>query len=211
MWFTISWALDHDYASFWKEWSNARRIHQDVSCYCGKALDWTEVARLFPRLAIWQDDASPTQGWNDLDALLVGNGQNGLSDDERQTTMTLWALANAPLYVGDDLTNLDNYGRRLLTNDAVIAVDQSGNPAKLVSGGNQQVWAAKNADGTYTVGLFNLGIDSAPVTVNWDSLGFSGTASVHDLWSNADLGTHTDAFTADLNTHASRLLKVTPR
>ena len=48
------------------------------------------------------------------------------------------------------------------------------------------------------------------MSVNWSSLGFSGSASVRDLWSHTNLGTITNSFSAVLNTHASRLLKVTP-
>jgi hypothetical protein len=48
------------------------------------------------------------------------------------------------------------------------------------------------------------------VVANWASLGFSGTASVRDLWSHSNLGNFTGSFSATLNSHASRLLKVTP-
>lgn len=210
MWLTISWAVDHNYADVWKQWANARRIDRDIECYCGKMVAWSAVALRFPHLASWQNDAGPDQGWNDLDSLEVGNADNGITDDERQTMMTLWAIANAPLYIGDDLTMLDDFGLRLLTNEAVIGVDQSGHPATQVTGGNQQVWAADNGDGTLTVALFNLGSDPATVTANWSDLGFTGSAGVLDLWSNTDLGDFADGFSADLNTHASRLLTVTP-
>ena len=83
---------------------------------------------------------------------------DGLTDAERQSYMTLWAIEAAPLYSGDDLTKLDSYGLSLLTNYEVIAVDQAGNPAKPVSQRtDQQVWYARNSDGSYTVALFNLG------------------------------------------------------
>ena len=74
----------------------------------------------------WIDDAGPG-GWNNLDSLDVGNGaMDGLTNAERQSYMTLWAIEAAPLYTGDDLTKLDPYGLSLLTNDEVIAVDQAG-------------------------------------------------------------------------------------
>ena len=71
---------------------------------------------------------------------------DGITDAERQSYMTLWAIEAAPLYSGDDLTKLDPYGLSLLTNDEVIAVDQAGNPARPVSQAtDQQVWYARNA------------------------------------------------------------------
>ncbi len=88
-------------------------------------------------------------GWNDLDALDVLNSTtSGLSDDERRTAVTLWSMANAPLYLGGDLTTLDSFGTQLLTNAEVLAVDQSGHPAQQVLGGDTPVWMSKIANNT---------------------------------------------------------------
>ena len=142
----------------------------------------------------------------------MGNGSNdGLTVDERQTQLTLWAVSAAPLVLGTDLTNLDSTDLGMLTNDEVIAVDQHGHPAHPVDRTTQQqVWAAPNGDGSYTVALFNLGGSAATVTAKWTDVGFSGTASVRDLWSHTDLGSAMGSFSATLNAHASRLLRVTP-
>jgi hypothetical protein len=123
----------------------------------------------------------------------------------------LWAIEAAPLYSGDDLTQLDSYGLSLLTNSEVIAVDQAGNPAKPVSQHtNQQVWYARNSDGSYTVALFNLDSAPAAVTANWSDLGITGPAAVRDLWSHSNLGDFAWSFGANLPAHGSRLLRITP-
>lgn len=118
-----------------------------------------------------------------------------------------------PLYTGDDLTRLDSYGLSLLTNREVIAVNQGNTPpAQPVTASDpQQVWAAKNPNGTYTVALFNLSDAPASVTANWSTLGFKGKASVRDLWNKESLGPHTDRITQALPAHGSRLFTVTPR
>jgi hypothetical protein len=172
---------------------------------------WNSFSGRFNDAPPWTQYAGPG-GWNDLDALQIADGSlDGITNDERQTYMTLWAISAAPLYAGDDLTHMDSYGLSLLTNDEVIAVDQAGHAAHPVSQGtSQQVWYSNNGDGTYTVALFNLGSSSATVTANWNSLGFTGAASVRDLWSHSNLGSFTGSFSATLNSHASRLLKVTP-
>lgn len=74
-------------------------------------------------------------------------------------------MANAPMFLGGDLTALDSAGKQLLTNDEVIAVDQSGHPAKQVAGGVTPVWAADTGDGSYYVALFNLNAFPSPVTI----------------------------------------------
>jgi hypothetical protein len=213
IWYEISWALDHNYVDFWKKHANGWRVDWDIECYCGnKGLTaWNNIARLFPDAALWWRDAGPG-GWNDFDSLNIGNGaMDGLTMDERQTAMTLWAISSAQLYTGNDLTNLDDYGLKLLTNEEAIAVNQAGHPAHPVSmATNQQVWYANNSDGTYTVGLFNLGSSPATVKVDWKDIGLTGSAVVRDLWTHQKLGTFDTGFSSvDLPSHGSRLLKVT--
>ncbi|MEJ1109504.1 MULTISPECIES: X2-like carbohydrate binding domain-containing protein [unclassified Kribbella] len=215
IWLELSWALDINHADYWKQYANGWRIDWDVECYCpGQALTtWQNIARLFPKLADWWRQAGPG-GWNDLDSLNVGNGQmDGLTRDERRTAATLWAVSAAPMYIGNDMTNLDSYGLELLTNREVIAVNQAGRPAQPVSTKtNRQVWFSLNPDNTYTVALFNLGQTDADMTVNWADLGLDGAAQVRDLWAHKDLGQFASGFTAtDVPIHGVRLLKVTPQ
>jgi hypothetical protein len=199
-------------ASTWRQYANGWRISGDVECYCSNGLtDWSHVSSRFGSAPNWTHWAGPG-GWNDLDSLDVGNGVgDGLSNDQRQSYMSLWALAAAPLLNGDDLTNLDAFGLGLLTNDEVIGLDQQGVAgAPVVYNASQQVWRSPQPDGSYAVGLFNLSSSSATVTVNWSDLGFTGSAGVHEMWRHADLGTHAGSYSATLNPFASSLLRVTP-
>lgn len=167
----------------------------------------------------WDDTPAWTRhvgpgGWNDLDSLNVGNGEmDGLTKAERQSYATLWAIAKSPLYTGDDLTRLDSYGLSLLTNKEVIAVNRGGAPPArpLTPSDDQQVWAAKNPDGGFTVALFNLGEAPASVTADWSALAFSGKAKVRDLWNRENLGVYKDKVTQALPAHGSRLFTVTPQ
>jgi alpha-galactosidase len=215
IWLELSWALDINYADYWKQYANGWRIDWDVECYCeGVALTaWPNISRLFPKLADWWRHAGPG-GWNDLDSLDVGNGQmDGMTKDERRTAATLWAVSAAPMYTGNDMTRLDQYGLDLLTNREVIAVNQAGRPAHPVATtSNRQVWYALNADNSYTVALFNLGQTDANMTATFADLGLTGSAKVRDLWANKDLGTFDGSFTAnDVPIHGTRLFKVTPQ
>ncbi|GAB2714469.1 alpha-galactosidase [Kitasatospora kifunensis] len=213
----LSNSLDVNNAATWQKYANGWRIDGDVECYCGAGgssyplTDWNNVAARFGDAPKWTSYAGPG-GWNDLDSVEVGNGDNdGLTPTERQTQLTLWAIEGAPLLLGTDLTNLDSGDLALLGNDAVIAVDQAGHPAHPVDQlTQQQVWTAPNGDGSYTVALFNLGSSSATVTAHFSDVGFSGSADVRDLWSGTDLGSATGNVSATLAPHASRLFKVTP-
>ncbi|MFJ4408345.1 fibronectin type III domain-containing protein [Streptomyces sp. NPDC088910] len=212
MQFTVSWSLSHDRADVWKRNSNGWRVDTDVECYCDTLVTWdNSVKQRWNDVVQWIDDAGPGH-WNNLDSLDVGAGEmDGLTDAERQTYMTLWAVESAPLYSGDDLTRLDPYGLKLLTNDEVIAVDQAGNPARPVSQAtDQQVWYSRNTDGTYTVALFNLGSAPADVTADFADLGITGKAAVRDLWSRTGLGSASGHLTKNLPPHGSRLFTLTP-
>ncbi|MER7638790.1 CBM35 domain-containing protein [Streptomyces sp. NPDC126522] len=210
----LSWSLDYGHAADWKKYSNGWRIDTDVECYCNTLVSWeNSVDDRWDDTPAWTGQAGPG-GWNDLDSLDVGNGaMDGLTKAERQSYATLWAVAKSPLFSGDDLTRLDDYGLSLLTNREVIGVDQSdAPPARPATPSDaQQVWAAKNPNGTYTVALFNLADAPAAVSANWTTLGFTGKAAVRDLWNHEDLGTYTNKVTEALPAHGSRLFTVTPR
>jgi hypothetical protein len=211
--FTISWALSPLRSDVWTAYTNGWRIDTDVECYCNTIVTWnSSVKGRWNDVIPFIDDAGPGH-WNNLDSLDVGVGSmDGITDAERQSYMTLWAIEAAPLYAGDDLTKLDAYGKSLLTNDEVIAVDQAGRPARPVSQlTQQQTWFASNPDGSVTVGQFNLADSQATVTTTLSDIGLSGTADVRDLWQHRSLGNVGATFSSVLPAHGSRLLTFTPR
>jgi Alpha galactosidase C-terminal beta sandwich domain/Alpha galactosidase A len=214
----LSWSLSHDYVRDWQRLSDSWRINSDVECYCETLVRWGNeggsdpggVLSRFTAVLPWIDAAGWRHGWNNLDTINVGNGEmDGLTRAERRSYMTLWAIEASPLYLGDDLTRLDPYGLKLITNDEVIAINQAGRPAKpLDTSTDQQVWVAPYRGG-YVVALFNLGDAAATVSVDWSELGEPGRARVRDVWAHRSLGTST-GFAAELPAHGSRLLVVTP-
>jgi alpha-galactosidase len=212
IWLTISWAIDQDYMADFQPYQNARRIEDDIECEgrCGTLTDWQRIYQRFRDIPAWQNSASPSLGWNDLDSLDIGDGAlDGLTNDEKQTAVSLWALANAPMYLGGDLTKIDSFGKQLVSNDEVIAVNQAGKPAKQVLGGDLQVWVSKLDSHTSYVGLFNLNATPSVVHLPWNLLGVTGAVQVRDLWNHANLGPSALTFSTILKGHSGRLLKVT--
>ncbi|MGB9419167.1 MAG: TIM-barrel domain-containing protein, partial [Acidobacteriaceae bacterium] len=211
IWFTISWALDEDYISDWQQYSNARRIEGDVECEgdCPLLTEWPRIEVRFLDLPSWEHTSGPTLGWNDLDSLEVGNDPNdGITHTEQQTAMTLWAMANAPLSLGGDLTKLTSFGKQALTNDEVLAVDRSGHPATQINAGFTQVWASNLGNGSYYVGLFNLNALPSSLTFDWKDLGFQNAIEVRDLWGHRELGTRLNSISTVLPGHGAQLLLV---
>jgi hypothetical protein len=213
IWFTVSWDLDEDYLSTWQQFANARRIDQDVECEgdCDTLTDWPRVVLREYEDIGWEHAAGPTLGWNDMDSLDVGMGaEDGLSDIEKQSAVTIWAMGNSPLFLGGDLTQLDDFAKAALSNDEIIAVDQSGHPAVQVTGGAHPVWVADAGDGSVYVALYNLNGLPSLVTVPWSDLGFAQARRVRDLWNRIDLSAAPRGFTTILPGHGSRLLRIYP-
>lgn len=213
IWLTVSWDLDEDYLSTWQQFANARRIDQDVECEgdCATLTDWPRIVLREYEDVGWEHAAGPTFGWNDMDTLDIGMGaEDGLSDTEKQSAVTIWAMANAPLYLGGDLTQLDDFAKTALTNDEILAVDQSGHPAVQVTGGAQPVWVADARDGSLYVALYNLNGLPSQVTVPWSDLGFASALRVRDLWNHIDLSATSRGFSTILPGHGARLLRVYP-
>ena len=205
VWLTVSWHVDHGAADFWRRHAQAWRIEGDVEQYGPRLANWDSVRKRFDAAAAWAADAGVGRGYNDLDSLVVGNGRaDGLSDDQRRTTATLWAIGGSPLYAGDDLTKLDPLGLELFTNDEVIAIDQAGRPATPLT---RQVWHADLGDGSHAVALFNRDGHAATVSLRWADLHLRPTA-VRDVWAHADLPVDGDGFTAKLPPDGCRLLRV---
>lgn len=214
MWLTISWDLDQDYLSTWQQYANARRIDQDVECEgnCATLTDWPRIAVRFYDLVGWEHSAGPSLGWNDLDSLDVGDGAiDGLTYSEKQTAITLWAMANAPIYLGGDLTQLGNFAKQSLSNDEVLAVDQSGHPAVQVTGGTEQVWASSIGNDSKYVALFNFNAFPSPVGVKWSDLGFASVVGIRNLWAHTNLHPTPLGYATVLPGHGTVLLKVTGR
>ncbi|MDP4205408.1 MAG: NPCBM/NEW2 domain-containing protein, partial [Bacteroidota bacterium] len=88
--------------------------------------------------------------WNDPDMLIVGKVGWGpslhnthLTPDEQYTHITLWSLLAAPLLIGCDMSQLDDFTLNLLCNDEVIEVNQDplGKQASPVKNSNGiQIW-----------------------------------------------------------------------
>jgi alpha-galactosidase len=156
--------------------------------------------------------------FNDPDMLVVGKVGWGpalhptrLTPNEQFTHISLWCLVSAPLLIGCDMTQLDDFTRGLLGNDEVLEVDQDplGRQASRVAkDGPFEVWAKEMEDGSKAVGLFNRGLEEAKVSVNWSALGLHGPQIVRDLWRQADIGKFDGEFSAPVARHGVVLVRV---
>jgi len=175
--------------------------------------------------------------WNDPDMLVIGEvstGRSGvhytnLTPDELYTHMSLWSLSAAPLLIGCNLSNLDDFTLNLITNTEVLDVNQDplGKQAKQVVTNNEyQIWAKDMADGSKVVGLFYTGVDTdnpvdlfnwgtepvlktMKIKLNWSDLGISGNYTLRDVWRQKNIGTFSGSYETDVNFHGVVMISLT--
>jgi alpha-galactosidase len=156
--------------------------------------------------------------FNDPDMLVVGKVGWGpslhptrLTPNEQYSHLSLWCLLAAPLLIGCDMTQMDEFTLSLLTNDEVLEVDQDplGRQATRVrQEGGREVWAKDMEDGSKAVGLFNRGYRETAIRVKWSDLGVSGRQAVRDLWRQKDLGKVNGEFEAQVPRHGVVLVRI---
>jgi alpha-galactosidase len=147
--------------------------------------------------------------WNDPDMLEVGNG--GMTTQEYQVHMSLWALLAAPLLAGNDLHDMSQATLALLKNGDIIAIDQdpTAHPVKRTAlGDNTEVWTRELKDGAIAVGVFNRNDADKEVTVSWSKLGTGNPSRAKNLWTHQDVSLSGDSYTASVPMHGVVMLRV---
>ncbi len=133
---------------------------------------WQDVLKTFGLMDKWSRYSKPG-GWPDADMLPLGHiglrAERGndrmslLSHEEQRTLITLWCIARSPLMMGGDLPTSDDFTYSLLTNDAVLAVNQKGTNAHQLSANDGQiVWESTGPKGEKYLAFFNTGEQPAP-------------------------------------------------
>jgi alpha-galactosidase len=155
--------------------------------------------------------------FNDPDMLVVGKVGWGpslhdtrLSPDEQYTHISLWSLLSAPLLIGCDMSQLDDFTLNLLTNDEVLAIDQDAlgkSAEKVFAKGELQFWVKELQDGTRAIGIFNLDTKSIKTNIILSELKLPAQIKLRDLWRQQDLGVFKNSFPASIPSHGVLLLK----
>jgi hypothetical protein len=185
----------------------------------------TGVVSAFEDLALWATYARPGH-WPDADMLPFGNlaphpgwgdaRASRLTPDEQWTQFVLWAVARSPLILGANLTQLDEFTRSMITNQALIDINQGAWTSRPLTDlpaayASVRVWIASRADARgddAIVALFNLGPGPTTIRVDWERLGLgSARRTVVDLHSGERIGT-VRAVDVDLPAHASAVYRL---
>ncbi len=147
--------------------------------------------------------------WNDPDMLEIGNG---MSATENQSEFSLWAEMAAPLIAGTNLVSAGSATLPVLTNRAVIAVDQDSlgrQGTEVSSSGGLDVLAKPLANGDVAVALFNETGSTATISTTAAAVGKTGSSSytLTNLWTGTT-STTTGTISAPVPAHGTVMYRV---
>jgi alpha-galactosidase len=151
--------------------------------------------------------------WNDPDMLEVGNG---MSVSEDRAHFSLWCILAAPLMAGNDIAGMSPATRALLTNRAVIAIDQDtlgiqGFRASVAD--SVEVWAKPLSGGDWAVCFLNRALQARSLSFDWKQHPIDDawakrsldarttTYGLRDLWKDRGLGTTSTPLRAEIPSH----------
>ncbi|KZS88651.1 alpha-galactosidase [Sistotremastrum niveocremeum HHB9708] len=161
----------------------------DDRCPCTSMLDcklpgfYCSVARIIDFAAPLGSKAG-TGGWNDLDILEV------------ITHFSMWSILKSPLLLGNDLTSMSQDTWDIITNDAIIALNQDPvNSAanrvfnrSIEGGGSLSLWVGNLVNGTTVVAIINTSSKHQRLHLSFDEIFIDWLPArtfsyrVFDLW-----------------------------
>lgn len=160
--------------------------------------------------------------FNDMDMLEVGNG---MSEEEDRSHFSLWAMLSSPLIAGNDLRNMTEATRRILTNRDMIAINQDPlgiQAMRWIAAGDIEIFLKPLDRGEYAVLFLNRGDNDHDYTFDWSfhymkddiakrEIDFGKqTFTWRDAW-NGGSGSTAQPFSATLPAHGVAVLWLTPQ
>ncbi|MCD4773467.1 MAG: glycoside hydrolase family 27 protein [Bacteroidales bacterium] len=197
------WLWAKDIGHLW------RTTEDILNCWDCKE-DWGGMG--WPLILDKQDGLEKYAGpghWNDPDMLEVGN--SGLTFIESKAHFSLWCMLAAPLMAGNDLRNMSEETRDILTNKEVIAIDQDAlgkQGFKIIDEGDFEIWKKPLINGDIAICLFNRGKKTIEKEIIWDELNISKNFEIRDLWMKKNIGKTNNNFKTEIVSHSVVMLRL---
>ena len=159
--------------------------------------------------------------WNDPDMLEVGNG---MKPDEDRAHFSLWCMLAAPLMAGNDIANMSEETKSILTNREAIAVDQDSLGVEALRydvRDSVEIWFKPLKGDDWAVCFLNRSKEHKKISFNWSTERVEDNFShrspdfdkniykMRDLWRKAGAGTTKIPLTADIPAHDVLFLRLT--
>lgn len=200
----------------WARYPNCYRTTGDIRD------TWGNMSRIgFRQQDKWAPYNIPGH-WADADMMVIGVvGWDGelhhsrLTPDEQYTHVSLWSILASPMFLGCDMSQLDDFTLSLLRNSEIIDVhqDELGYQAVPIFKDDYSVVYAKPlADGSMAVGLFNYSDSERNMVVSPADFGIRGQQTIRDLWRQQDVWKNEakEKFSAMVPSHGVVMIRIYP-
>lgn len=159
--------------------------------------------------------------WNDPDMMEVGNG---MSVNEDRAHFSIWCMLAAPLIAGNDITNMSEETKNILTNKEVIAVDQDSlgiQGFKYSVKDSVEIWFKPLINDDWAMCVLNRSDEPQKVSFNWkeekvvDSFSERDAAfdktvyKLRNLWTKESAGNTKDMMNVEVPAHDVLMLRLT--
>lgn len=190
-----AWIWGRELAGIW-------RTAIDIQAY------WPDVLRVMDKNSLYAE-YSGRGGWNDADMLQVGNG---MTYEEDKSHFIMWSMMASPLLAGNDLREMSEETRKILTHKGVIALNQDplGVQASMVrQENNTQVWMKLlQYKGRRAVALLNRSEQPQQITFRASELGLYDLMYITDVWQNKDVGFRFKEYAVVVQPHDTAIFTV---
>ncbi|MCK4835942.1 MAG: glycoside hydrolase family 27 protein [Candidatus Aminicenantes bacterium] len=205
---TKPWLWARDIGHLWRTTEDIQDCWDCINDWGG--IGWTLI---LDKQSGLEQYAGPGH-WNDPDMLEVGNG--GMSDKEYRAHFSMWCMLSAPLMAGNDIRNMSESIKNILTNKEVIALDQDplGKQAyKYGDFGDYEIWVKFLMDKELAIAFLNRGDRSINIIVKWRNIlrktGLEKNSyKLKDLWKHKIIGDTKSIFKAKIPSHDILLLRL---
>lgn len=200
------------------QWIRSTGAHMYRST--GDIADNAESYRSIAQSQLDKLGASAPGCFNDIDMLTVGMygnglvGSNGCNDADYRSQFSLWCMFSAPLMLGCDIRKMNETTRKLVTNADLIRINQDAEARPPIVG--HHPWTEKLLilfkhldDGTYALGVFNMGENDSEVGVTFADYGLSASSgydlAVRDILDGESEETHRDYMRVHVKAHDCKM------
>ena len=201
------------------QWIRATGAHMYRST--GDIFDNAESYRSIARSQMGHLCASAPGCFNDLDMLTVGMfgkglvGTTGCTGADYRTQFSLWCMFSAPLMLGCDIRSINPSIYALITNKALIAIDQDeearppiflGDPK-----GDSVVCLKFLANGNYALALYNFSEEEKELWAIFEEAGLPFASGwglrLRDVFTGQDAGWYREYFRVKVPAHDCRVYR----
>ena len=202
-------------------YGNAKRVGHDISPHWESMTSLIDIGRDLWMYAHNSTNSKFGGWWNDLDKIEVGNAPDFVCAESPaalarcRAHFTMWTIMKAPLLLGNDIPNESSATLGVISNKEAIVVNQDplGIQGRRVSSSGQlEVWVGPLIGGRFAVALFNRGVSTEKITLDWSAMNVTDTAKfdVRDIWEGKDKGAFSKTYVEEVQSRSTTCLVLTP-